>query len=131
MDLASCQYYKIYNISEMNSMIKTIIADINDCTYLDEASAFNVRLILSELITNGFKHGGACRERPFEVWLDARKGNLLRFVVDDGGPGFRREPKVCANVLAESGRGLTLVNELVESIDYQENSGKIYFCVGV
>lgn|GEM_PF-4865993 len=131
MDLASCQYYKITNMSEMNSIIKNIIADINNCVLLDEASTFNVRLILSELITNGFKHGGACEEHPFEIWLDARRGHLLRFMVYDGGAGFDLPPRVRADVLDESGRGLVLVNELVESIDFHQDSGKISFCVGV
>jgi anti-sigma regulatory factor (Ser/Thr protein kinase) len=69
----------------------------------------DVMLIVSELLTNALQHSGTTE---ITLTLEIRD-RYLRVTVDDGEPGYA-EPKVDDNPDAESGRGLILVQHLVE-----------------
>ncbi|MFD7505418.1 ATP-binding protein [Streptomyces sp. NPDC059850] len=68
----------------------------------------DVLVIVSELVTNAILHSGT---REITLTLTLRKG-LLRIKVHDGMEGWA-QPKQ-ANSNAESGRGLEMVERLVE-----------------
>lgn len=69
----------------------------------------DVTLIVSELWTNALLHTSTTQ---ITLNLEIRDG-YLRVTVHDGEPGYA-EPKVDDNPDAESGRGLILVQHLVE-----------------
>ncbi|NEC92369.1 ATP-binding protein [Streptomyces sp. SID12501] len=72
---------------------------------LDDETADTIRLVASELITNGVVHG----EGPVTVVLYHRPGSLVIEVLDGnpGAPTLR-----CAQAEDESGRGVALVDFL-------------------
>lgn len=64
-------------------------------------------LIYAELIGNAVRHAPG----PLSVTMEIRGGDVILHVIDKG-PGFTYDPHLPANVWAESGRGLFLINAL-------------------
>lgn len=118
-----------FNLFEKNSTkkcVKHILEDIEANAHMNDEHRFNLRLVLNELIINGFEHGGACTNSPLIVAYqldDSEK--MLEITVDDGGKGFDYNTIKDSNQLAFRGRGLLLVNALCEKIDYNQNGSKI------
>ncbi len=76
----------------------------NLLSWLDEATLFNVDVMVSELVTNAFLHTEAA-----EIWVEITHiGGVLRVGVTDDGSGEWDEP----GVGREGGRGLELVKRL-------------------
>ncbi|MFJ8488447.1 ATP-binding protein [Streptomyces sp. NPDC094038] len=74
-----------------------------------EAMTDDVMLIVSELLTNALLHSGTT-----EIGLKLTVGDgTLRITITDGMPGSATPKQVTDN--AESGRGLVLVEALVET----------------
>ncbi|WP_218040173.1 ATP-binding protein [Actinomadura sp. WMMB 499] len=86
------------------------------------ADDYSARLVVCELVTNGFRHG----EGPIvvRVFRDERDG-LVVIEVWDGGAG--RPVVQPANYAATSGRGLLLMSEIVQAWGVRElnEGGKI------
>jgi len=73
----------------------------------------NIQLVVSELVTNGVRHGGAVG--PLWVMLAVRRG-VVRVEVVDTGEGFDRGSvlRTPMNPAAVSGRGLHLVDAIAD-----------------
>jgi anti-sigma regulatory factor (Ser/Thr protein kinase) len=71
-----------------------------------------VGLLVSELVTNAVKHGGADEERCISIRLDCSPGRVHAEVVDDG-PGF--EPRMGRRIdPLEDGFGFALVDQIAD-----------------
>jgi anti-sigma regulatory factor (Ser/Thr protein kinase) len=71
-----------------------------------------VRLLVTELVTNAVKHGGAGPDRTVQVRLESRS-ERVRVEVSDEGPGF--EPRAGRRIdPLEDGFGLALVDQLAD-----------------
>ena len=73
----------------------------------------DVYLLVSELVTNGVRHGGAGEDDVMELTA-LRHGNRLRVVVTDWGPGFDGRPRPRNRADQTGGWGLFLVERLAE-----------------
>jgi anti-sigma regulatory factor (Ser/Thr protein kinase) len=73
----------------------------------------DVYLLVSELVTNGVRHGGAGEDDLLDLTVQ-RHGNRLRFVVTDGGPGFDVRTRPRNRVDQTGGWGLYLVERLAD-----------------
>ena len=73
----------------------------------------DVYLLVSELVTNGVRHGGAGEDDVMELSA-LRHGNRLRVVVTDWGPGFDGRPRPRNRADQTGGWGLFLVERLAE-----------------
>ena len=79
---------------------------------IDPAVFDDVRLLVSELVTNSVQHEGP----DPGSWVNVRlrvSGATVRGVVTNPGPGFQAEPRPPGQG-QESGRGLYLVDRLAE-----------------
>jgi len=86
------------------------LADLD--SRLDPSTAFDVRLLVSELVTNCVQHASVGAEDSIRLHVDVR-GEIVRVEVSDNGPGFEPpEPKPDAGI--DSGWGLFLVNQLAD-----------------
>ncbi len=84
------------------------LAEIDEL--LDESHAFDVRLLVSELVTNSVQHAKVGPEDSIEMRL-AIDGELIRVEISDSGPGF--EPPVDAGGTdRDRGWGLFFVSQL-------------------
>ena len=70
----------------------------------------NLRLMVSELVTNSIRHAGLARGTSIGLKVQ-RRGGRIRVEVEDPGPGF--EPvSVTPSMYQTSGWGLYLVDQL-------------------
>jgi serine/threonine-protein kinase RsbW len=79
---------------------------------LPERRMRDVRLLVSELVTNAVRHAGLVSGDPIRLVIEADDG-VLRVEVHDGGRGFERRPPKPDPARA-SGWGLFLVEQLAD-----------------
>lgn len=77
---------------------------------LDELTAYDVQVVVSELVANAVRHGGATGPGQVTVLLRITS-DRVRIEVGDPGPGFERPP-VPEPREADGGRGLLLVERM-------------------
>jgi anti-sigma regulatory factor (Ser/Thr protein kinase) len=70
-----------------------------------------VSLLLTELVTNAVRHGGARNGQPVTLTLE-HWPSLVRVSVSDPGPGFQWRPPDPRRPPAEGGYGLVLVDRM-------------------
>lgn len=92
---------------------------------------YNVETAIHEAISNAIRHG--CREDPekhvqFCVSCDESRGMLI--VVRDPGPGFDPDsvpsPVVGERVYLTHGRGIYLINQLMDSVQFKRGGTEIH-----
>jgi serine/threonine-protein kinase RsbW len=90
-----------------------------------------VELALLEALANAVKHG--CKNDPNKsveccVACDESRGLLL--LIRDPGPGFDPasipSPVVGQNLFSTHGRGIFLINQLVDEVHYEKGGTEIY-----
>ena len=81
---------------------------------LSERRMRDVRLLVSEIVTNAVRHAGLAHGDPIRLLIAADDG-MLRVEVHDRGAGFRpRLPEPEPDPEGGSGWGLFLVDELAD-----------------
>jgi anti-sigma regulatory factor (Ser/Thr protein kinase) len=86
------------------------LADLDST--LDPSTAFDIRLLVSELVTNSVQHASVSAEDSIRLHVDVR-GQTVRVEVTDNGPGFEPVDPV-PDTTTDSGWGLFLVNQLAD-----------------
>jgi anti-sigma regulatory factor (Ser/Thr protein kinase) len=79
----------------------------------------NVRLIVSELITNSVRHAGLRDDARIGLRIDMGRG-VLRGEVTDPGPGFVRKEQILT-IYQQSGWGLFLVDQIADRWGVERN----------
>jgi anti-sigma regulatory factor (Ser/Thr protein kinase) len=88
---------------------------------LDPAQLSELRLLVTELLTNSVRHGSDDRGR---IELDVEiYANALRAVVTDSGPGFEPDPEPTPHLDRPGGWGLCLVNRLADRWGVERDDG--------
>jgi len=77
---------------------------------LDESQAFDVRLLVSELVTNSVQHAQVGPDDSIRMKLSIG-GELIRVEISDGGPGFEPPPDAVVTD-RDRGWGLFFVSQL-------------------
>jgi anti-sigma regulatory factor (Ser/Thr protein kinase) len=83
-------------------------------TALDQQRVDQVRLLVTELVTNCVRHAGAGLETPITVSLELTATVLHVAVSNPGGAFESPDPLGGADGSAEGGRGLMLVDEMAD-----------------
>jgi anti-sigma regulatory factor (Ser/Thr protein kinase) len=91
---------------------------------LDPNVLFDIRLLVSELVTNSVKHAAIGPEDSVVLTVDIGD-NRVRVSVVDNGPGFEPPPKPVSEQAAEagSGWGLFLLDQLSERWGVERDAG--------
>jgi anti-sigma regulatory factor (Ser/Thr protein kinase) len=105
MDSRVRALYKLDARPQGARQARRIIAD-ELSTVLSATELEDVKLMVSELVTNGIVHGGPGEEAP--VMLDLRINGSIRCAVLDQGPGFAARVREGEH----GGWGLRLVEQL-------------------
>jgi len=92
---------------------------------------FEVELALHEALANAVTHGcGNDPSKKIEVCVACDESRGLLIVVRDPGPGFDPasipSPIVGENVFAEHGRGIYLVNQLMDEVRFERGGTEIH-----
>jgi anti-sigma regulatory factor (Ser/Thr protein kinase) len=80
----------------------------------DGNACYDVKLAMSEAVTNAIQHGSSSPEDPIKIGVVADGGSLVFEVLDTG----RFVPRVIPRgELSESGRGLEFIRVLMDEVD--------------
>lgn len=110
----------LLGLSDREGIINNILDRLNRKEY-----AFDIKLILTEALTNAFKHGNKGNiDKP--IYLRCfYSSNSIKFEIEDSGEGFDEKviPKDIneEDLLSECGRGLFLIKSLVNDLKINGN----------
>jgi serine/threonine-protein kinase RsbW len=100
-----------------------------------EDSEFEIEVSLYEALANAVEHG--CRHDPekvVEVVVACEEHRGMIIVVRDPGPGFDPatvpSPIVGENIYADGGRGIFLINQLMDEVRFEKNGTEIWMIKG-
>lgn len=99
------------------------LADLE--AHVDASVAFDVRLLVSELVTNSVQHAQVAAEDSI-VLVVAISDETVRVEVRDDGPGFE-PPASPPPEDADAGWGLFLVEQLADSWGVREGGNGVWF----
>ncbi|AFS78789.1 ATP-binding domain-containing protein [Gottschalkia acidurici 9a] len=115
--------FVLYGLSKYESIIDKIIEDIR-C----HDNYFDVKLILTEALTNAFNHGNKKDdEKPIYLRYEYEcQDRYVKFEIEDSGDIARNivmsRELSDDNILNNSGRGLFLINCIADEVYFQENT---------
>jgi anti-sigma regulatory factor (Ser/Thr protein kinase) len=101
------------------------LSDIDE--HVDESLAFDVRLLVSELVTNSVRHAQIGPEDSINLKVRLDDGDV-RVEVIDSGPGF--DPPALdptAEAARDSGWGLFFVTQLADRWGVDREDGRVWF----
>jgi anti-sigma regulatory factor (Ser/Thr protein kinase) len=86
---------------------------------LDEDACYEVKLALSEAVTNAIQHGSSSPDASIRICAMGEPGALVLEVIDTG----RFVPRVTRRgEIPESGRGLEFMRLMMDEVDLQPGS---------
>jgi anti-sigma regulatory factor (Ser/Thr protein kinase) len=86
---------------------------------LDTRACYDVKLAMSEAVTNAIQHGSSSPKDPIRILVLAEGPSLVFEVIDTG----RFVPRVMRRgELSESGRGLEFMRVLMDEVDLRPGS---------
>ncbi len=115
----------ITNISQVESLIDKVCADLN----VTEDLYGNILIAVTEAANNAIVHGNAQnKDKAVEFFVDKLNNELVFSVVDEG-KGFNYEelpdPTAPENIEKPEGRGIFLMRNLSDKIEFLENGSKV------
>lgn len=113
--------YILYGLDKHRDVIDEIICYINSPN-----DDFDIRLILTEALTNAFKHGNKNNiDKPIYLRYAYNCKNV-NFEIEDSGTGFKdiNIPERISNdgLLDDYGRGLFLIKSIASKIEFRNNT---------
>jgi anti-sigma regulatory factor (Ser/Thr protein kinase) len=99
------------------------LADLE--THVDSSVAFDVRLLVSELVTNSVQHAQVAAEDSIVLQIAISDANV-RVTVSDDGPGFE-PPSSPPPEDADAGWGLFLVGQLADAWGVDDGDKGVWF----
>lgn len=109
-----------YGIDNIGEKLEGIIQFLNL-----KKQCFEIKLIIIEAINNAFIHGNK-KDKNKSICIEWRlEDNLLRVSITDCGEGVEKLKNYNyedCDILAESGRGLQIINYYSDSVEFKGNS---------
>ncbi len=92
---------------------------------------FEIELALREALANAIEHGaGNDASKLVECCVACDKSRGMLIIVRDPGPGFDPSelpsPVVGQNVFSEGGRGIYLINQLMDEVRFERGGAEIH-----
>ena len=116
---------------EDSEKVPDFVSDIQEKSQLEDDTTGNLMLLLSEAVTNAIVHGNKLdKSKTVEVEVHINSNKIISTVKDQGNgfnPQTTNNPLKEENLLKDSGRGIFLIREISDSMDYLENGTKIRF----
>ncbi|MBO6525332.1 MAG: ATP-binding protein [Balneolaceae bacterium] len=109
--------------------VEHLLNELQDEIGFNDEFYAKLMLTVSEAATNGIVHGNQLDASKKVVLTAESDGKKLIFTSKDEGPGFEPEevpdPLAEENLLKPSGRGVFLMKEYADEVEYQENGTKL------
>ena len=95
---------------------------------VEETLAFDIRLLVSELVTNSVRHAQIGPDDSIHLKVSVGD-ERVRVEVADGGPGFvpPPEPDPTAEDARDNGWGLFFVTQLADTWGVADGEGQVWF----
>jgi len=115
------------------SYIKKIINNVEKLLRsrnVSDSDVFDIRLCLEEAIKNSILHGNKGK-RDRKVFISyTLKDNTFTAEIEDEGKGFDPsklpDPTKDENLLREGGRGVFLIQKLMDQVEYKGRGNKVF-----
>ncbi|WBW95370.1 ATP-binding protein [Oceanirhabdus sp. W0125-5] len=110
----------MYGLTKYKEIIDKIINELKAFN-----DGFEIKLILTEALTNALKHGNnGNRDKPIYLRY-SYDDNKVVFEIEDSGDGFKNltipNELIDETTLNENGRGLFLINCIADKIESRNN----------
>lgn len=116
---------------EESEKIPDFVEDLQKKCNLDDEISGNLMLLLSEAVTNAIEHGNEMDpNKTAEIVVDITENEVVAMVKDEGigfQPSEQESPLTEENLLKDSGRGVFLLKELSDEMEYQEEGTRLRF----
>ncbi len=112
-------YFEIDDYNALREALQKMSLALRE---LSEETVFNSKLVATELLSNVLQHGGG--RAIFRV---EKTGDEIRICVQSENKYRPPEKSVCADLYAERGRGLFLVDAYCERRTYSDEDGITVF----
>ncbi len=115
-----CETYKLYGLQQYSGVIDHILHSLGT-----QKDAYDIRLILTELLSNAYYHGNhQDNEKPI-ILKYVYDGSSIKFVVRDCGAGFDMEALgegiPGGDILSDGGRGIYLIRCVADEVKCRHN----------
>lgn len=111
--------------------IPDFVMDIQNECHLGDEFTGNLMLVLSEAVTNAIIHGNKLNPEKMVAVSISVSPESVTAVVQDEGDGFKPlaqdNPLESENLLKSGGRGVFLIRELSDRVEYQDSGSKLIF----
>jgi serine/threonine-protein kinase RsbW len=109
--------------------VENMIDSISSTLELQEEFYGNVLIAVTEAVNNAIDHGNKKDLTKFVVLTVGTTENSLCFSIEDEGLGFDYnnlpDPTAPENILKENGRGIFLMQNLADEMDFESNGRKV------
>lgn len=106
------------NIRQVEPFLRTI----DGLAVLSEDRYHNMLVAVTEAVNNAIIHGNQCDVAKTATLVVTVAPTAITFVISDQGRGFDPDavpdPRLPENLLREGGRGVFLIRQLADSVDY-------------
>jgi serine/threonine-protein kinase RsbW len=118
------------DINAISPVVSWVMRLVGELEYA-AGKEFEIELALREALANAILHG--CKADPakkIECTVTGDKNRGILIVVRDPGPGFDittiSSPTEGQNLHADHGRGVYLINKLMDEVKYERNGSEIH-----
>lgn len=118
------------DVNEIDPVADEVMSAVNEMGCA-AGKAFEIETAFREALANAFVHG--CQGDPdkeVQVCVSCDEGRGVLIVVRDPGPGFDPasipSPVVGENIYSEHGRGIYLINRLMDEVTFRKNGTEIH-----
>jgi len=118
------------DINAISPVVAWVMRLVGELEYA-AGKEFEIELALREALANAITHGcKADPEKKIECFVSGDKNRGILIVVRDPGPGFNFEsipsPTENQNLFSDHGRGIYLINKLMDEVNYERNGSEIH-----
>jgi serine/threonine-protein kinase RsbW len=116
---------------EESEKVPDYVSDIQKKASLNDDETSSLMLLLSEAVTNGIEHGNKFEPtKTIEIVIEVSEKSIISTVTDEGDgfdPKSTKDPLKEENLLIPGGRGIFLLEEMSDHVEYLDNGRKVRF----
>lgn len=116
---------------EESEKVPDFVDELQKECKLDDEISGNLMLLLSEAVTNAIEHGNELDPNKTAKIVIEITDNEVVAMVQDEGKGFQHSeqenPLTEENLLKDGGRGVFLLKELSDEMEYLDNGTRLRF----
>lgn len=118
---------EISELEKVENFINEILKEYD----LDEKYFNRIYVCVSEAVLNSIKHGNKNdKNKTVSIGINCNM-NEINVLVEDEGKGFNinklKDPTLRKNLKKESGRGIFIIKNLSDKLEYNEKGNRIQF----